>query len=88
MEFDKRPVIDMTTLKIYKSLNECAKELGFKPATIFDYIESNAKRLDYDRYKSHKHDFRLEYLDVWLEYDDRIKRNIYNKKDVDFFTIV
>lgn len=69
-----RKVIDMETLEVWKSLEECAKYLGVSRVTICQGINRNGRT----RYR------RLEYLDYWLSLDSRDKEKYSRKSNIYF----
>lgn len=86
----KRPIIDMKSLKIWRSLTECANELGMSKENCQQHILSNGLILGkWSQWKNGKRsEFKLEYLDVYItEYPDWEKEQIFDDKSVSFFTL-
>lgn len=70
----KVKVIDMETLEVWNSLEECAKYLGVSRATICQGINRNGRT---------KHR-RLEYLYYWLALPSRDKEKYSRKNNIYF----
>lgn len=77
-----RPVIDTKTLRIFKSLQECATYYHCTRTNISQMLRYNGYIL-YDNSRRYK--YSLEYLDVWIrDYTSQEKVELCEYKNVDF----